>query len=234
MDEHLGGVKAAEEFLSKQQYNNDNNDDDSDVDDTNSTTTIALFINHRKSNKALDQRLRGFQEGLGEEITVDELVVDLTLSNDEIVEWISSTLDGCKYDFVLLASSTILEYTTTAFYANSCSLSDHLLSTFDTGAEEYAAIATGKLLFAISQQPHLQATMPIIAAATYATTGKKLSRSKATFGTFLSGPMIIYLDNLLSDTLQICEEDAFPVCPNNLAPDGVTRSLCDCRDRFKI
>ena len=232
MDEHLGGVKAAEEFLSKQQYKNDDDDDDDNDDDSNSTTTNALYINHRKSNKALDQRLRGFQEGLGEE--VHELVVDLTLSDDEIIEWISSALDGCKYDFVLLASSTILEYTTTAFYANSCSLSDHLLGTFDTGAEEYAAIATGKLLFAISQQPHLQATMSVIAAATYVTTGKRLSRSKATFGTFLAGPMIINLENLPSDTLQICEEDAFPVCPNNLAPDSVTGSLCDCLDRSKI
>ena len=232
MDEHLGGVKAAEEFLSKQQYKNNDDDDDDNDDDTNSTTTNALYIDHRKSNKALDQRLRGFQEGLGEE--VHELVVDLTLSDDEIIEWISSALDGCKYDFVLLASSTILEYTTTAFYANSCSLSDHLLGTFDTGAEEYAAIATGKLLFAISQQPHLQATMSVIAAATYVTTGKRLSRSKATFGTFLAGPMIINLENLPSDTLQICEEDAFPVCPNNLAPDSVTRSSCDCLDRSKI
>lgn len=73
-----------------------------------------------------------------------------------------------------------------------------------------------------------------MAAAIYATTEKKLSSSKAAFGTYLSGPITINFSNLPSDTLQRCEEDGFPVCPNTFEMDDITSSLCDCLDRSKI
>jgi hypothetical protein len=71
IDEHLGGVVAAEEFLKE-----------------NSNITRALYINHSKGNTALGERFIGFQERLG--IPVDELEVDVTLPDD--IEKVESVL----------------------------------------------------------------------------------------------------------------------------------------------
>ena len=76
--------------------------------------------------------------------------------------------------------------------------------------------------------------MSVVAAAIYATTEKKLSRSDAPFGTHLTGPAIINIANLPSDELQACAEDAFPVCPRTTALDATTESACSCLDRSKI
>jgi len=216
MDERLGGKEAAEEFLKE-----------------NSNITKALYINHNKGNTALDERLVGFRQGLGESATVDELVVDPTLPRNENVELIASALEGCEYEAVLLAGSdSTLTMTLEVF--DMCPSSEHYLGTFDEGETGYEAIATGRLLFIISQQAHLQGTLSVVAAATYATTEKKLSTSQAAFGTYLSGPLAVTFGNLPSDTLQTCEDEAFPVCPNTLGIDGISDSKCDCFDRSKI
>ena len=48
------------------------------------------------------------------------------------------------------------------------------------------------------------------------------------------GPSITTNDAPLSDSMQACQDDAFPVCPNQLALGGVTDSVCDCTDRKKL
>jgi len=216
MDEHEGGRVAGEEFLKE-----------------NRNITRALYINHSKGNNAMDQRFLGFGEGLGGDITVEELVVDLQQPNDAAAKSISSAVESCNYDTILLGgTSSTLEMTLTALNSQNCPLPISLGS-FDENYDAYAAIATRKLSFVISQQSHLQATMSVVAAATYATTEKKLSSSQASFGTYLSGPVVVNLSNLPSDSLQVCEDDAFPVCPNNKKPDGEISS-CECLDRKKI
>ena len=217
MDEYEGGRASAREFLEESR-----------------NITKALFVNHNKGNTALDRRFNGFREGLGEGSMVEELVVDVTQPDDAAAESIASAVQSCTYDAILLAGSeSTLEMTLSALSLNNCPNTIHLGS-FDESSSAYAAIATGKLLFFISQQTHLQGTLSVVAAATYATTEKKLSSSQSSFGTYLSGPVVINLSNLKSDTLQICEQDAFPVCPNNFELDNETISSCDCLDRSKI
>lgn len=212
MDEYRGGLVAAELFRKE------------------TNVTRALFINHEKGNNALDDRFFGFRDGL--DMDIDELVVNLSLPETEIIESIESVMDGCGYDAVLLAGGS--EVTMDIFLKGFETCTDIHLGAFDGGTTAYGAIATGRLSFAISQQSHLQGTLSVVAAALHATTEKKLSNSQATFGTYLSGPAPITLDNLPSDTVQTCEEDAFPVCPNTFALDGVTNSSCTCLDRSSI
>jgi len=217
MDEYEGGYMAAKQFLEE-----------------NGQIDGALFVNHNKGNTALDKRFDGFREGLGEGVIVEELVVDVNQSFKAAAESISSAVESCNYDAILLAGSeSTLDMTLAALNFSNCPNAIYL-GTFDESTNAYTAIATGKLLFLISQQIHLQGTLSIVAAATYATTKKKLSSSQASFGTYLSGPVVINFTNLPSDTLQICEHDAFPVCPNNFEPDSKTISSCDCLDRSKI
>jgi len=216
MDEYQGGVLAAKEFQKE-----------------SANITKALYLNHGPENDALTDRRDGFQNELGADVVVDELFVDITLPLDDNVEMISSELEGCEYDVVLLAGSeATLDMAMEVF--EGCFGSGMYLGAFDENLQAYEAIATGRLLFTISQQSHLQGTLSVVAAATYATTEKKLSSSQAAFGTYLSGPIAISFDNLPSDTVQSCEEDAFPVCPNTFQLDGITNSTCPCLDRSKI
>ena len=214
MDEYQGGLVAAEMFLNE------------------AKVTRALFINHEKGNSAMDERLSGFRDGLDLDVEVDELAVNLSLPESEIIESIGTFTDGCDYDAVLLGGSAQLDSLLKGF--EKCLGSVVHVGAFDEGTAAYGAIATGRLLFTISQQSHLQGTLSVVAAALYVTTERKLSDSQAIFGTYLSGPQPITLDNLPSDTIQTCEEDSFPVCPNTLAWDGITNSSCACLDRSTI
>mmetsp|Transcript_7169 Transcript_7169/g.17470 ORF Transcript_7169/g.17470 Transcript_7169/m.17470 type:complete len:1075 (-) Transcript_7169:74-3298(-) len=217
MDEYKGGLASAREFLKE-----------------NRNITRALFVNHNKGNTAIDRRIKGLSDGLGEGVIVTELVVNVTQADNAAAEYISSEVGSCNYDAILLAgSAATLEMTIEALTSENCS-NKILLGTFDESLNAYAAVATGKLLFLISQQTHLQGTLSVVAAATYATTEKKLSSSQESFGTYLSGPVVINFDDLKTDTLQICEEAAFPVCSSNSEPDSKEISPCDCLDRSKI
>ena len=183
--------------------------------------------------------------GGDDRISVDEVLVDLQASSDADTVGnnanadLQSSFEGCPYDIVLLSGESALEVVTSALYSAGCVLAPGhtLLGSFDTGEDIYASIATGRLAFAISQQSHLQGTLSVVFAATYATAGKKLARaaqSDSEYGIWLSGPQVINLRNLPSDTLQVCEDSAFPVCPNKLDPDGITESRCRCTDRSEI
>lgn len=223
MDEYVAGVEAARQFIAFKQPD---------------TIETALFVNVEKGNDALDQRYQGFADTLQAESDstpqVEELVVVGTNPSD-MRNRLNETMVGCPYDIVLLSSHILIEHATSAFAANGCSLSVHLLATFDTSSAVYDAIAVGKLQFAVSQQQHLQGAFSVVMAAIYLTTGKRLARSAdSEFGVYFSGPVMITLRNLPSDSLQRCELDAFPVCPNTKALDGVSESRCDCTDRSKI
>jgi simple sugar transport system substrate-binding protein len=217
MDEYEGGAMAAREFSKQKNVTN---------------ATQFLFVNHEKGNLALQHRLNGFQDTLDGK--VEELVVD---PDGDMASLLKDALEGCNYDAVLLASSFTLEYTTSAMSQNGCSLGDILLGTFDTNANVYGAIAVGKLSFAISQHQHLQGAFSVVMASLYATTGKKLvPSSESLFGVYSSGPSVINLRNLPSDTLQTCEDEAFPVCSDTKSDlqGGVSQSKCGCAERPKI
>lgn len=216
MDEYRGGAEAAKEFLAL------------------ANVTRAAFVNVEEGNSALQQRLEGFQDRLG--FPVDVHVVDQN-SPDGGALVLRNALEGCPYDAVLLGGSSVLEATTSAFYANGCALSEHLLGTFDTDSKVFTAIALGKLSFAISQQQHLQGAFSVVMASLYATTGKKLApSSESPFGVYTSGPSVINLWNLPPDTFQECEAEAFPVC----AADGdgsqspSSSRGCGCTKRSEI
>ena len=110
------------------------------------------------------------------------------------------------------------------------------LGTFDTSKEAFDAIAVGKLQFAIGQQQALQGALSVMLASTFATTGKTVApSSEVTNGVYLSGPNIVNLGNLPSDTLQSCQNEGFPVCQSGSESDvNLDYGTCPCIDRSKI
>ncbi|CAB9511933.1 acid type B receptor subunit 2 [Seminavis robusta] len=244
MNEYLGGQLAAEEFLMRQRQPAD--------------ISKALFVNTEKGNRALDQRFEGFRDTLlqrqsstsstssGNNTSDSTTTTTTTIQVSEIslseLEYdgnaskiLRQAFEGCPYNVVLLSSSSALETATRALYANSCNLESTRLATFDVSIENYYAIAIGKLSFTISQQHYLQGSLGVWMATLYATQHKRLEPPfQSEYGVHFSGPKVINLEGLPSDTRQICEADAFPVCPNKYQPNGVTESRCPCTDRSRI
>ena len=108
------------------------------------------------------------------------------------------------------------------------------VATFDTNDVAFEAIAEGKLSFAVSEQTYLQGALPVMMASIFASTSKKIVPPTASkTHVYQAGPKIITLKNLPSSTMQTCEKDGFPVCPNTRDITG-QESSCECTERNKI
>lgn len=91
------------------------------------------------------------------------------------------------------------------------------IGTFDSSKTVYDGIIQRKVIVGVSQQQYLQGVLPVLFASYYVTTKQLLHPpSESAFSIYLSGPHILDLDNVPSDTIQICQDDAFPGCPNEI------------------
>ena len=107
-----------------------------------------------------------------------------------------------------------------------------MLGIYDVNTEVYSLIQLNILDFAVSQQQYIQASMVVVMASLFVTTGENLVVPSDS-GAYLSGPNLITSSNLPSDELQICTGDGFPICPNAGTPPG-DEPLCPCTDRQTI
>lgn len=188
---------------------------------TATTGGKALYVNDESGNTALNERRDAFEIELaaGGGWTVDELVVDGTNPND-MSSKLNNALKGCnnQYQAVLLSGTRSLTHIIQAYEQNGCSFNQIPIGGYDTTTEMIDAVATNKLKFTIGQQQALQGGLAVQLAALKATTGKSLARSADSVGgAYLSGPQLIsnsIPSSLPTDTQKICEDDAFPVCPN--------------------
>ena len=225
-DEYEAGVKAAEEFIRLTR--------NKDSKQTQTAIQRAVFVNHQKGNQALDTRFRGFQETLlewNDSIQVEELVVDpndLLALNDAILE----AMQGCPYDVVLTAGVVTAPLILEAASELDC-YPGMKIATFDEAYFLQSYILQDKLAFALPQQKYLEAALPVVMASLYATTSAAIVPNLQT-KTYLSGPLIVNKDNLPSDTLITCEQEAFPVCPNDRTTSSGGLARCDCFDRSEI
>jgi ABC-type sugar transport system substrate-binding protein len=172
MEEYIGGVEAANVFLSAK-----------------NNITRALFVNTEQGNTALDARRRGFNDTLQNAnsaetiafypveklLQVDVLVLDMTADDSEILSKFEDATRECTYDAILLGGKSPLEFATFALETNGCLPPKSLLGTFDISSTVYDDIAVGKLHFAVSQQQYLQGALGVVMASVYATTGQSLS-----------------------------------------------------------
>lgn len=215
-DNKKGGEMAAEEmqkFFSSGRFEN------------------ALFVNDEYGNTAINERLEGFKEKLGDSVEVTELSVDGTSSSD-MNSKLEGALDDCSsYQAVLLSGTRALQAAVAAYNSAGCSLSNIPLGAFDTSKEVFDAISSEELAFTVGQQQALQGALSVHMAALYASTGKTLALPMD--GAYLSGPHLITKETLPTDPKRICEDEAFPVCPDTAAPDG-SEPQCACIERSTI
>lgn len=221
MDDRLGGNKAAEQFLLK--WTNQN---------VTSAGRKVLYINYEKYNQALSLRLKGLTDKFQGSVTVEEAVVDRSSSG--LQSQLDALLESCPYDGILLAGGQILEQVLAAYYTNKCNFEKQILGTFDANSKIYDAIAVSKVTFLVSQQQHLQDSLSMLMATLYATTGKSLleNSSEAQSGNYQSGPKIITISELPTDSQQVCESESFPICRYKGKEES--RGRCECTDRSRI
>ena len=206
--------------------------------ENNNSTIHALFITPLgEENSAYQQRFDGYHGTLikasnsssSTSIEVEWFELDVSKSNQE--EVLNTKLQNCKYQSILVGTGRLAQTVLNAIEMNECQ-SITKLGTFDTTSTIIDLISKQRMEFAIDQYNHLQGWSPVHFAALYVSTGLVLSPPPE--GVYLSGPVLMTREDSTTDTLRICTDDAFPICPNTNGPDGHTPSQCPCTDRKKI
>ncbi|GKY91452.1 hypothetical protein MPSEU_000117500 [Mayamaea pseudoterrestris] len=216
MDEYLAGSVAGQYFLSQGA----------------GTNAQGLFVNSELNNIALQERYLGLSENVGD-LTFNTVIVDGT-SEDDMTTNMQQAMSGCPYTHILLSTSQPVASAIQAIKDNGCSFDDIVIGTFDVSEEIYKAISDGQLDFTISQQTHLQGSLPVVLATLFSTTGRTLAESsESRNGIYLSGPMLLNATNLPTSEQQVCQFEAFPICPNEQNPTG-GQAQCACIDRSQI
>jgi simple sugar transport system substrate-binding protein len=131
--------------------------------------TTALCVNQEVGNVALDDRCRGFTDGLGESGgTVEVVQVNLnnpTESQSRIEAALSANPD---VDGILALGPTGAAPALEALRGTG-QLGKIQLATFDLSPDVLKAIEIGDMLFAIDSQQYMQGYLPIVLLTLYAT-----------------------------------------------------------------
>jgi simple sugar transport system substrate-binding protein len=214
-DDYLAGQRAGEEFLK------------------NANVTSAVFISMDPTSQIMPARQSGFADYVFDQagIVVDTLIVDPE-NIFEHTSLIEAVFENCPYHAVLLGGYESVSMAATAFERHKCQQITQV-GAMEGNQEISDAIVQNSLVFGITQQSYIQAAFPVLLAALYVTTDKKVALPLEE-KVYLSGPVIWTKANLPSDSLQTCELDAFPICPNtNGIVEGV-KAKCACVDRPTI
>ncbi|MGH2559674.1 MAG: sugar ABC transporter substrate-binding protein [Thermomicrobiales bacterium] len=124
--------------------------------------TTAICVNQEVGNVALDERCRGFTDGLAESGgTVEVLEVDLNDPTGAQQRIEAAVTADAEVNGVLALGPTGATPALEALRAADM-LGTVTLATFDLSSDVLEAIVAGDMLFAIDQQQYLQGYLPIV------------------------------------------------------------------------
>lgn len=123
----------------------------------------AACVNHEVGNAALDRRCEGFARGLAGRVDVLATSLDPTELRSAVSAHLMRHPDT---QGVLTLGAAAAEAALAALEEDDL-LSRVKLATFDLSPAVLAALARGKLLFALDQQPFLQGYLPVALLALY-------------------------------------------------------------------
>ena len=131
--------------------------------------TTALCVNQEVGNVALDDRCRGFTDGMGESGgTVEVVEVDLNNPTEAQARIEAALSTNPEVDGILALGPTgaapALEALRGTGQAGTIQL-----ATFDLSPDVLEAIQSGDMLFAIDSQQYMQGYLPIVLLTLYAT-----------------------------------------------------------------
>lgn len=165
-------------------------------------------------------------------VDVEWLEIDM-FSSDSIKANLEDKLAGCSFQFVMVASGRFATATVETIESNNCGREITRVGSFDNSEEISSLISNQRLMFTVDKHNHnhLQGWSAIHFASLYMSTGLVLAPPPD--GVYLSGPDLITASSQPDQKLRICEEESFPICPNNNGPSGLP-SDCQCTERYAI
>jgi simple sugar transport system substrate-binding protein len=150
----------------------------------------ALCINQEVGNVALDERCRGFTDGMaksgGTVKVVETNLNDPTESQSRVEAALSANPD---VDGILTLGPTGAAPALEALRSTN-QIGKIQLATFDLSPDVLKAIADGEMLFAIDQQQYLQGYLPIVLLTLYATNLNTIANP-----VLMTGPGFVTKDN---------------------------------------
>ena len=159
----------------------------------------AICVNQEVGNVALDDRCRGFEDGLG--APVDVIPVQLA-DPTGAQETVSGALQANPVDGILTLGPTGATPTLAAL-TDSGLLGSIKFATFDMSPEVLEAIVDGDMLFAIDQAQYLQGYLPIVLLTKFMETGALPLGSVNRV--LLTGPQIVTAD-VAGDVISYSEQ----------------------------
>ena len=131
--------------------------------------TTALCVNQEVGNVALDDRCRGFTDGLAESGgTVEVVEVDLNNPTEAQARIEAALSNNADIDGILTLGPTGAAPALEALRGTD-QLGTIQLATFDLSPDVLEAIESGDILFAIDSQQYLQGYLPIVLLTLHAT-----------------------------------------------------------------
>ncbi|KAL3922231.1 MAG: hypothetical protein SGARI_006500, partial [Bacillariaceae sp.] len=157
-DDYKAGKLAAERFLQAQP-----------------TINKAIFVNHEAETRGMQKRFKGFQEGIlasNPTASVIEVKVDVStpFAKFNMERELKAYLETCDADVVMSGGAWPARPAMEAVqkWDVDCNkVQPTFFATFDATQDIVASIASGDILFAVSQQSHLQASVPVTLASVY-------------------------------------------------------------------
>lgn len=246
-NEYLAGVLAASEFERRRLA-------------SHGVAKRALFVNHDDSDSALRERFRGFNDTLSRsQIEVDQVFVDPNDEFVMVVN-IHDIIEPCIYDYVLLGGDESAKPVVSAFKHHHCGAyfdlekdvpvandtasrrrmmqmegnvnlsAPMMIGAFDGREAVYQAIIAETVEFTLTQDNYLQGALPVVLATLYASTGQRLSFPNDR-SLYNSGPHVVDISNIPSDTYLACQAEAFPICDKD---EDESKGNCPCIDRSRL
>lgn len=197
---------------------------------TNETTLLeslntnkkVLYVNHDRTDGALIARFQGLQAALRQDsqgsVTATQLYVDVSDVFDTVQTLNDEVFLDCPYDAVVLGGPSLVDIASSALVDSGCEEVTTLVS-FGMSDAMIEAIVAGHVAFAAAPQHYIESVFVVVMASMFVTTGKKLSLPQDS-SLYMSGPVMITLDNIPTDSIATCREQAFPVCDADGEPFG--------------
>lgn len=138
--------------------------------------TNAICLIHEAGNAGLEERCRGFEDGMAENGgTVEQLVVDLNNPTEAQQRIEAALTANPEIDSIMALGPT---GSTAAISAvNSLGVSEDVsIATFDLSPEVIEGIESGSVSFAIDQQQYLQGYLPVVFLTQYNRNGNTIAQ----------------------------------------------------------
>ena len=138
----------------------------------------ALCVNQENGNIGLDQRCRGFADGLAKAGGGTSRPLPVPLQDASVAQRrMAEALAAGPVDGILTLGPSGAKAALDAVRASGLA-SRVKLATFDLSPDVLAAVRDGKMLFAVDQQPYLQGFLPVMLLAERARYGVFPSEGK--------------------------------------------------------